>query len=238
MNGAILLAATDQKILSEITDGLARPGIELISACTNEECMKAVIGKPISLALISLAFPGMADGSLANLLHVAVRPDLPIIGLAAPGEADPAPGLITVLFQPLNIEVLQQTVAAILNPSASPAEKKGPVDMSILMEASCDERELALELIQLFFETTDECCERLDKAMMAGDAAEISAASHKCCGASASCGMIELERRMRTIESTGKDNRLSDTPAAYDAMKEELASCRHFLEHEFNITIG
>ncbi|MFC1467443.1 Hpt domain-containing protein [Verrucomicrobiota bacterium] len=239
MDGKILLADTDENILSILSDELAEKGFEVVAARTNEECMTVAIGGPIKLALISLDFPGMSDGSLSNLLHVTSSPNLPIIGLADPECADHAPGLTTVLLKPLDREVLRQTLEDLLGHSEKPEPdtEAAPVNLDILMEAACDEHDLAIELIHLFFETTAESCDRLKNAIAANDAKEISEASHKCCGASASCGMIELERRMRTIENMGKENQLNEVQSACDDMLQELERCRLFLEKKFNITI-
>lgn len=242
MNGTILVADTDENTLVSLKQALAVPGVEVFCARTNEECMAATINRSLKLAVISLDFPGMSDESLCNLLRITSNPELPIIGLADADTADHAPGVSAVLFKPVDTETLKETVAEMVDlegmqESEQAASSEPPVDLQILGEASCDDQDLAIELIQLFFETTNESCERLEKAIAAGDAKEISEASHKCCGASASCGMLELERRMRVIEAMGKENRLDNVQSACDAMLDELNRCRRFLEKELKITI-
>lgn len=238
MDGVILIADTDRNTLSTLKNQLASLNLEILTALTNEECMTATIGKNIKLALISLDFPGMADGSLSNLLHITSGAELPIIGLVDPDHADYASDLDTLLIKPVDGAELKKTVESLLDP-ANPRPDAGspPVNLSILREASCDEHDVAVDLIHLFFETTDESSAKLEKAITDHNAEEISAAAHKCCGAAASCGLIELERRMRVIEAMGKENRLENVRSACDEMQAELENCRRFLEKEFKITI-
>jgi HPt (histidine-containing phosphotransfer) domain-containing protein len=238
MSDAILVADLDGENLTILAALLSRMDYRAVCVRTNEECMAATFENSIRLALIDLDFPGMADGSLPNLLHIACDSSLPIIGMMHAGSVSHHSDLGSVLICPIDECLLKQTIGNALAPDQSLSVEAVPVNVSILMEAACDERDFAIELIRLFFDTIAESCAWLKRAMAAHDANEIALAAHKCCGSSSACGMAELERRLRSIEVLGQEDRLDGVQEATDRMLEELERCRLFLEKEFDLKIA
>jgi CheY-like chemotaxis protein/HPt (histidine-containing phosphotransfer) domain-containing protein len=238
MSNAILVADPAAENLTILAAQLNRMGFRAVCVQTNEECMAATFENSIQLALIDLYFPGMTDGSLTNLLRIACDSSLPIIGMTNVGSDLGDSGLNAVLIRPIDEGALKEAIDNALAREPSPAARATPVDMRILMEAACDDRDFAIELIRLFFDTMVESRAWLGSALAARDAGDIARAAHKCCGSSSACGMAELERRLRAIEVLGQEGRLDEVQKATDFMLEELGRCRLFLEKEFDLTIA
>lgn len=103
------------------------------------------------------------------------------------------------------------------------------------MEASCDDRDIAVDLVQLFFELTGQEMVGLKEAADTGNTESVVSISHKCAGSSSSCGLLALANMLRTIELDAKQNGLPDD--LQDRLKkidEEMNAAKAGLEAHFN----
>ncbi len=107
------------------------------------------------------------------------------------------------------------------------------IDSTLLMEAACDDQDLAIELIHLYFDLTDKELDRLEDAAGNGDAATVSAVAHKCAGSSVACGMTALGVLLRTLELDAKQGLPDDLSDQLKKIREEMASVRDALNKHF-----
>jgi len=89
------------------------------------------------------------------------------------------------------------------------------VDFEQLKTASADDRELVLQLIDLYFGQADEVMLSLEAAIKANSAADVNHLAHKLVGASLACGMNAMVPPLRRLESGGKQGQLADAPEIY-----------------------
>ena len=108
------------------------------------------------------------------------------------------------------------------------------IDLKLLMESSCDDRDIAIDLIHLYFDLTGEELARLEEAAGNGDAATVSAVAHKCAGSSVACGMTTLGILLRALELDAKQGLPENFPEQLKNIKEEMSAVRDILNNHFN----
>lgn len=108
------------------------------------------------------------------------------------------------------------------------------VNLNILREATCEDRDLAIELLNLFFEQTALEQKRLNRAAEQRDAQELSAVAHKIAGSCSACGMTALSARMRELEALCRQSIPADIEARLQDTARELQEIRRGLETHFN----
>ncbi len=108
------------------------------------------------------------------------------------------------------------------------------LELEALMDACGDDREAAVELIELFCEMTGPEFSRLVSAAADGDAPTLSATAHKCAGSSGTCGMMKLARHLRDLEVASAAGIPPDMDARLDAISREKAEVRRILQEQFH----
>lgn len=105
------------------------------------------------------------------------------------------------------------------------------IDPSILLDAVCDDRQTAIDLLNMFFELTRMEMERLTASITDGDAATASAAAHKIAGSSVSCGLNHLAAGLREIETLCKEAIPADIDDRLQLIDRQLGEGRQFFEN-------
>jgi len=107
------------------------------------------------------------------------------------------------------------------------------IDITLLMEASGDDRDIAIDLIHLFFDLTGKELDRLEDAAGNGDAATVSAVAHKCAGSSVACGITTLGALLRALELDAKQDLPTNLSDQLKRIREEMATVRDTLNKHF-----
>ena len=111
------------------------------------------------------------------------------------------------------------------------------VDINILMDAACNNQDIASGLMKLFFELTAQEQTRLIGAVEQKNAAAASAVAHKVAGSCASCGMSGLAARFRELEHLCKKEIPADVNERLQSINNEIQAIRLGLEKYFNCSL-
>jgi HPt (histidine-containing phosphotransfer) domain-containing protein len=114
----------------------------------------------------------------------------------------------------------------------------GIIDVDLLIDSACDDREIAADLVRLYFELTGQEMLRLDEAVANGDFATISAVAHKCAGSSISCGMTRLSELLRNLEQQSAEGIPPDLPDQMEQIKAEMTAVKAAAEKHFDCTFS
>jgi len=110
----------------------------------------------------------------------------------------------------------------------------GTIDITGLMEASGDDRELAISLVQLFFDLTQGEMDLLAEAIQNDRPSTVSSIAHKCAGSSIACGMTRLATLLKTLEMESKPGMPTNVSAQLEEILEEMRAVKLVLERHFN----
>jgi len=102
------------------------------------------------------------------------------------------------------------------------------------MEASDDDRDIAIELANLYFELTDEELVGLKEAANTGQRETVSAIAHKCSGSSAACGISGLANLLKSLELDTKQGLPDDLQERLGKIDAEMNAARAALGTHFN----
>jgi HPt (histidine-containing phosphotransfer) domain-containing protein len=102
------------------------------------------------------------------------------------------------------------------------------------MDAACNSRDLAADLLKLFFELTGQEQTRLADAVAQENSAAASAVAHKIAGSCAACGMSGPAARFRELEQLCKQAIPADVSDRLQAIDREMQETRLDLEKYFN----
>jgi HPt (histidine-containing phosphotransfer) domain-containing protein len=111
------------------------------------------------------------------------------------------------------------------------------MDIAVLMDAACNDQEIAATLLKLFFELTSQEQACLDNAIAQGNAPMASAVAHKVAGSCASCGMNKLAARFRELEHLCKETLPGDINERIQIITQDMTTIRIDLEKYFNCSL-
>ena len=83
------------------------------------------------------------------------------------------------------------------------------IDFDRLRDVSCDDQEMMLEIVALYFEQAKQWTTELEEAAAAGDAKVIYELAHKFKGGSSTCGMMIVVSPLKELEEAGKNRNLT-----------------------------
>lgn len=102
-------------------------------------------------------------------------------------------------------------------------ENKSVFDMQKLMDSTCDDRELAAQVVEVFFADIPVQLDDLDQALHDGDAKTAERIAHTIKGASATVGAELLRMAAYECEALGKDGSL-------DVLQEKTPELRRLFD--------
>jgi CheY-like chemotaxis protein/HPt (histidine-containing phosphotransfer) domain-containing protein len=220
---------------------LKKEGFNVVLAADTDQLTAAATGA-VDIVFADAQLPpdglcAMID-PLRNLLG-----EIPLVGLAPELTAEKCTryreaGLTSVLEKPLTVDDLLRATARLMPEGASGAQPAAeqpepPIDMEIMRQASSDDAETAVMLIELFFKLAGEHVADIEKALMEKQSDVIAQRAHQCCGSCASCGMTRLERLLRQLEKEAAAALWNSIPVTFKAVRTELDAVRYFLEKHF-----
>jgi HPt (histidine-containing phosphotransfer) domain-containing protein len=106
------------------------------------------------------------------------------------------------------------------------------------MDASGGNREVAVSLVQLYFELTGGEMTRMAEAISGNCPETVSAIAHKCAGSSISCGMIRLADLLKTLETSSAQVMPADAPGQLEEIQKEMSAMKTAFETHFNCSIA
>ena len=112
------------------------------------------------------------------------------------------------------------------------------IDISVLMDAACNDRDMAIDLMKMFFDLSAKEQIRIADAVSRHDHAGVSAVAHKLAGSCIACGMAGLSARFKDIEHLSKAAMPEDIRGRLQTIDRELQDIRRSLENHFNCTLG
>jgi len=95
-----------------------------------------------------------------------------------------------------------------------------------------------LEVAELFVETTISDLDKINTAIMEGDAQGVASAAHSIKGAAGNLGLMELQEEAGKIEESARSNRLDGTAEAAQGLKRKLDEITRAVEKLSNRTRG
>lgn len=112
------------------------------------------------------------------------------------------------------------------------------LNINILMDAACNNQDVAVSLLKLFFELTGQEQARLADAVAKGNYAAASAVAHKVAGSCAACGMTGISARFKELENLSKEALPEDACERIQIIDRELRDTRRNLEKHFNCPLA
>ena len=104
-----------------------------------------------------------------------------------------------------------------------------PVNMERAREASMDDEEFLLELLDIFLSDTPKQLHLLRKAIESGDAESAANAAHRMKGSSGNVGAVSLGELCEQIEAAGREGRSEVLPALFHDVNSEWGRVQDFL---------
>ena len=112
------------------------------------------------------------------------------------------------------------------------------IEINVLMDAACNNRDIATELMKLFFNLTGQERARLADAVARYDHATASAVAHKVAGSCISCGMSGVSARFKELEHLCKEAMPADINDRLKIIDTELQEARRAMEEYFNCSLA
>ena len=96
------------------------------------------------------------------------------------------------------------------------------VDLEGVLERVEGDKELLLELVELFAKDKQKQIEQIRSAMQRGIASEIGASAHAIKSALGNLGAMKAWDLAAQLERAGKESRLSDAPALFSSLEASI----------------
>jgi len=97
------------------------------------------------------------------------------------------------------------------------------IDLNEFMERVQDDKELLLELLDIFSDDSQEKMKNLKVAIQQNDYETVKSIAHSLKGASGNISAKALRQSLMKLEEMGKVNDLGQAPALYQEMEVQLA---------------
>jgi CheY-like chemotaxis protein/nitrogen-specific signal transduction histidine kinase/HPt (histidine-containing phosphotransfer) domain-containing protein len=182
-----------------------------------ERCLAAgmddYIAKPVRPETVQTVLERWGT-TLASKRQAATSPVEP---QPTPTDSAPVPESETVATEPEE-------------PSQPEGAAKPPVDVARLMQFAAGDWGTFREIVDVYLNQTAPQLSQLQKAVAAGNTAEVGTVAHKCAGASATCGMNAIVPLLRELEHQGRSGQLNHADQLVQKADEAFASIRRFLD--------
>lgn len=245
-----ILIAEDNQVNQMVTKNqLEKLGYRADIVANGLEAIEAIERLPYDLILMDCRMPEMdgyeATGAIRRMKSEARR--IPIIALTAHALAGDrekcfAAGMDDYLSKPVQKEDLRQTVekwlcvADVDRNLNSPqiisvyTDENSPIDFERLQEIACGSTELLNELVELYFEQTEEGLEALETAVRENDCEAVYRLAHKALGSSATCGMRTIAPGFKELEKLGRNHDLTEAQNLVSTAKQNVRETLSYWE--------
>jgi HPt (histidine-containing phosphotransfer) domain-containing protein len=113
-------------------------------------------------------------------------------------------------------------------------EKLKSTDIAEILATAGGDRDLARDLIRLFFELTGQEFMLLNAAVKASDAETACDVAHKCAGSSSTCGMMKLAFLLKNLETACVAELPEDAEQQLLTIREEFDASKSAYEQFFH----
>jgi len=245
--------AINQKVAARI---LAQIGYQPDLAENGIKALAALDAKVYDLVFMDLMMPDMGGLEAASAIrerqknpdaHPHYRGRIVIVAMTAHAQQSDRDKCLTVgmddyLAKPIRPADLRKIIEKWALPgkatgeiatapaaNAEIAAAEPPVEMDRLLDLTDGNADSLRELVELYFKQTTGQFAQIQKAIAAGNSAEVRRVAHSCAGASATLGMMQMGRLMRTLEKEGAAGALTNAPKTCEDALREYAAIKQFL---------
>ncbi|MES2705529.1 MAG: response regulator [Verrucomicrobiota bacterium] len=225
-----ILIAEDNAINQKVAiRQLQKLGYTADTAGDGAEVLEALHRIPYDIIFMDCQMPVM-DGYEATR---RIRRDYPapvhIIAMTAnamTGDREKciAVGMDDYLTKPVRMTALQDT----LNRWILTSGRESPVDLERLREISDGDAEATADLVAEYLVQAGGLLEKIDQAILNGQAAELGQLTHTLSGMSANCGMTALMTGLARLQEAARTRDLQGTSAVHHALTLSLERIRQF----------
>jgi len=248
--GLSVLLADDVEVNRELVKAVLEPhDHRIIEASNGQEALHAFADGLFHIVLMDVQMPGMdglqATAAIRELEQRLDRQRTPIVAMTAYAGKDDrdkclSAGMDDYLSKPVKpiqmLEMLQRycstSIAAgelVTAVAATPptVDDETPVyAYRDLLERLGGAEALVPRFMGLFFKGVEPNMLALEEAIAAGDPDKVRTSSHAIKGSSANIGAMQLRESAAAIETAAKAGDISDAPAGFARMKEQLEEFR------------
>ena len=133
------------------------------------------------------------------------------------------------LAEPPSVSTLAAPGADDIAPTAGPPDEP-PFDFDRLMDLAGGDWGVAREYLTAYLKQTAEQIQELGSAVQSGSPTTVERTAHSCCGASNTCGMVNMSALLRELEHVGRSANLSSAPPLLNRIRQEFQRIRDRLQ--------
>lgn len=110
------------------------------------------------------------------------------------------------------------------------------IDLDVLIESACGDREIAIELLDLYFDQTGQEMALLIDAATSDDVSAVKASAHKMVGSSMACGLIDLTDELHDLEELCRQEKMpDDIDERMKRLTNQLSAAREYVEATWKV---
>jgi CheY-like chemotaxis protein len=213
---------------------LERRGHRVLVASNGREAVSLFESAPIDLILMDLQMPVM-DGFEATQairkLHIAGQRPVPIVALSVHNsrpdrERCLLAGMDACIAKPIDVNQLIELVETLASKQPAQSRSPSPTAAAVNCEAAIarldGDRDLFLELFQLFQRDAPRLLSRIAAGVAAGEAREVALAAHTLKGLAANFDAHRAMEAAGELEAIGNGERLKGAAAVLKRLKHEI----------------
>jgi two-component system sensor histidine kinase/response regulator len=240
-----VLLAEDNEINRRVAGRmLERAGHTVVTATDGREAVAAFAAGDFDLVLMDMQMPVM-DGVHATAAIRSAEKDtgrhVPVVALTAHAmkgdeERFLEAGMDAYLSKPITFESLYKTIEQLMGPgsedsiaAADAGEPAGHFDEDKFLRQMGGDRELAGEVVQLYFKHYPGRLQDIASAVSAGDAGELNETAHAFKGSVLNIAAGRAADLACALERMGKEDDLKGAPEVLEDLRVELVSVAAFL---------
>ena len=234
-----LLLAEDNAVNQRLACRLLeKHGHAVIVAGTGKEAVAALEREAFDAVLMDVQMPemdGLEATAAIRALEAGSGRHQPIIAMTAHAmkgdrERCLAAGMDDYVSKPLQLSELLASLDRLTTPGAgaptdTPAETDAvddPVDLTAALELVDGDRELLVDIIDLFLEQIPESLSAIHQAIADGNGQALDRAAHKLKGSLGNFGKKAAYEHALRLEEMGREANLTDAPAAAARLEDEM----------------
>ncbi len=225
--------AVNQKLAAVL---LKKLGHQTTIAANGQKGLQALQKRTFDLILMDIQMPLMGGAEATSKIRRSEKRTgrhIPIIAMTAhamTGDREHAleAGMDDYISKPIRIEELRRVIQR---------HAPMPLDTTALLDGVGGDGKLLGELIDLFLADTPKLLAGIERAIARRDSEELKEKAHALKGSVGNFDSGTAFEAARKLESLGRNNNLSDAPAAFAYLKTQVARLMHSLSYTFARTL-
>ncbi|MBF0126800.1 MAG: response regulator [Magnetococcales bacterium] len=251
--GRVLLVEDNPFTQKLMTRLLTQQGYLVTLAQNGQEALERLAIAPFDMILMDLRMPVLDGFAAIRAIRTHEmqdrRPRMPIIAVTAlTGEDEKnhalevgvdgfhaKPVRATILF-----EEMERLLAAPPPPLSVPSGDDPPpiVDMERLLKTVDGDRELLLEIVELYFTDAPQKMARIKRAITLGETEEVRDAAHSLKGATGAFGRVEVFHLAYAMEKAGRGGDLQQALSLWSQLDAALRTMEKTIRQKIQQQVG